>query len=398
MRITKRTLIPLRQSGRLVSQRPDRAWAVFLPSDGTKRGTRKYFRSKADAEAFCAIKKGEIIALGVKANSLSDGIKREALSCLQILEPIGKTLTEAVTWYAKQYRALEHSVSVKEATEALLRRARADGLSQKHTSAINSVMSIFGKTFASKQVAEVQGDEIQTWLDNYRTKSGSPLCAVSHNSYRRYVGLFFSFCAKKGWLTANPMGMVNQRKVLARPPRLLSPFDLQRILDTSTGDLKLAIALQAFCGLRVAEMARLLWTDVLISTSGCFIQIGANSAKTTRRRLTPIPEGLVNFLQSSAKQTGFVYAVGGGKIDHLHRAQICHRRALEGVVWGRNALRASALSYRLALTKDASATALEMGNSPTVLLRDYRELTTPALAKAWFSVCINNPSEPKQAN
>ena len=106
MRITKRTLIPLRQSGRLVSQRPDRAWAVFLPSDGTKRGTRKYFRSKADAEAFCAIKKGEIIALGVKANSLSDGIKREALSCLQILEPIGKTLTEAVTWYAKQYRAL----------------------------------------------------------------------------------------------------------------------------------------------------------------------------------------------------------------------------------------------------------------------------------------------------
>ena len=62
------------------------------------------------------------------------------------------------------------------------------------------------------------------------------------------------------------------------------------------------------------------------------------------------------------------------------------RESLSGVEWGRNALRASALSYRLAQTKDAAATALEMGNSATVLLRDYRELTTPAKAAEWFGV------------
>jgi len=44
------------------------------------------------------------------------------------------------------------------------------------------------------------------------------------------------------------------------------------------------------------------------------------------------------------------------------------------------------LSYRLAETKDAAATALEMGNSPAVPLRDYRELTTEAEGKDWFSV------------
>jgi hypothetical protein len=33
-----------------------------------------------------------------------------------------------------------------------------------------------------------------------------------------------------------------------------------------------------------------------------------------------------------------------------------------------------------------------MGNSPTVLLRDYRELTTEAEAKEWFEV---NPGEPQ---
>ena len=68
------------------------------------------------------------------------------------------------------------------------------------------------------------------------------------------------------------------------------------------------------------------------------------------------------------------------------------KKACPGVNWASNALRASALSYRLAETKDAAATALEMGNSPTVLLRDYRELTTEAEAKEWFEV---NPGEPQ---
>jgi hypothetical protein len=65
------------------------------------------------------------------------------------------------------------------------------------------------------------------------------------------------------------------------------------------------------------------------------------------------------------------------------------KAACPGIKWGSNALRASALSYRLAETKDAAATALEMGNSPAVLLRDYRELTTDAEAQDWFAI---NPS------
>jgi integrase len=386
MKITKRTLVPLRQSEQLASKRPDRAWAVFLPSDGSNRWARKYFRHKSDAEAFCATKRGEIIALGVKAKRLTDSVKREVLACLNMLDPIGKTLLEAVTWYSKHHKSLEQTVTVSHATDALLRRAKTDGLSKRHTSSILSVMSIFGRDFSQKQVAEITGDDIQSWLDRYKTKTGQPLSAVSHNSYRRYLGLFFSFCVKKGWLTTNPMAQVNQRKVFATPPRLITPSDLAVIFGASSGDLKTAIALQAFCGLRVAEMARLRWTDVLFSPTGCFIQVGADNAKTTRRRLTPIPEGLVHYLNGTRKTDGFVYASGRGKIDHLQRAEISLRRSLRRVSWGRNALRASALSYRLALTKDASATALEMGNSPTVLLRDYRELTTPATAGEWFAV------------
>ncbi len=55
-------------------------------------------------------------------------------------------------------------------------------------------------------------------------------------------------------------------------------------------------------------------------------------------------------------------------------------------VWKPNALRHSYASYRLAEIKDAARVALEMGNSPSMLFRNYRELVTEEQAKQWFSV------------
>ena len=150
--------------------------------------------------------------------------------------------------------------------------------------------------------------------------------------------------------------------------------------------LKPVLAIQAFCGLRVAEAARLKWSDVMLSDGGSFIRISAEAAKTSRRRLTPIPEGLVNYLKVVKMDDGYVYAAAKGSVDALQKATVAFRRSLLGVAWHRNALRASALSYRLALTRDAAATAFEMGNSAAILMRDYRELTTPAVAEQWFAV------------
>ncbi len=389
MRITKRTLVPLRQSRGLMAHRPDRAWAVCYPepgADGSSKLGRRYFRSRMEAEAFCVQKRSELFSLGVEANNLTDDIKRQVLSCLQMLQPTGRSLTEAVSWFVKQHKAAEDSITVKLATQSLIHRATADGQSQRHVQGISSVMSIFGRTYGEKLVAEIKGDDIQAWLDAYRTKDGRPLSSVSFNSYRRYLGLFFAFCVRRGWARTNPSGQVTVRKVMSKAPRLLSPQDLRAILAGTPSELKPAVAIQAFCGLRVAEMARLRWSDVLINPEGGYIQVGADNAKTSRRRLTPIPAQLVSWICKQRKADGFVYEAGKGSVDSLHRAEIALRESLFDVEWGRNALRASALSYRLAQTKDAAATALEMGNSATVLLRDYRELTTPAKAAEWFGV------------
>ena len=43
-------------------------------------------------------------------------------------------------------------------------------------------------------------------------------------------------------------------------------------------------------------------------------------------------------------------------------------------------------SYRLVLTKDIAAPALEAGNSPTMIFPHYRELATEAEATEWFGI------------
>jgi hypothetical protein len=56
------------------------------------------------------------------------------------------------------------------------------------------------------------------------------------------------------------------------------------------------------------------------------------------------------------------------------------------MTWKANALRHSFISYRVALTKDIAAVALEAGNSPKMILAHYRELCTEAEAADWFSI------------
>jgi hypothetical protein len=60
--------------------------------------------------------------------------------------------------------------------------------------------------------------------------------------------------------------------------------------------------------------------------------------------------------------------------------------------WPANCLRHSYASFRLAETHDAARVALEMGNSPTMLFTNYRELADEHDAKAWFAIAPKRPA------
>jgi integrase len=129
------------------------------------------------------------------------------------------------------------------------------------------------------------------------------------------------------------------------------------------------------------------WKDV--SLEQAIITISADNSKTASRRVVPIQSNLAQWLAPYAKETGFVF-----KKAHLEeesrwsRMAECQDKTAQtaGVKWKRNGLRHSYCSYRLSQTKNAAEVALEMGNSPTMVFSNYRELVTPRDTAAWWAI------------
>ena len=134
------------------------------------------------------------------------------------------------------------------------------------------------------------------------------------------------------------------------------------------------------------EIFRLCWEDVWRVKE--FIELGRDITKGKRRRLTPLLPALREWLEPYKQMTGPIWKGTRGQWDH----GLTKLRKANGIK-GHNLLRHSYASYRLADVQDAGKVSLEMGNSPNVLLRDYRELVTPTQAKEWFSVL---PEEPEK--
>lgn len=401
------SLEPIKQSEAVCKERPDKSYAVpFHKTDakGRKVWTRKFFRTKAEAIAFSSQKKAEKASLGNLAHGLSDLLKQEALGCTERLRPYGKTLSDAVDYFIADLALTEKSATVERAAQEMLAGMAKNRLSRRHLKATESYLNQFGQAHGKDNVAGINSQRIQTWLESKK------MADVTYNTKLRYLRSFFAFCQKKKYAKANPANEVDFKKALSSAPRLLSPTDLRSILAASDETIRPSIVLQAFCGVRTAELARTEWKDILQSGH---LQIGADKAKTSKRRLTPIPASALRYLLIARKPSGAIFPtpkvdawvkelkeageppsaseIEGRRTDALQLALRGVKKACPGVNWASNALRASALSYRLAETKDAAATALEMGNSPTVLLRDYRELTTESEAKEWFDVDPKNP-------
>lgn len=71
--------------------------------------------------------------------------------------------------------------------------------------------------------------------------------------------------------------------------------------------------------------------------------------------------------------------------NNLHR-DVAALSDAPGIAWPRNVLRHSFISYRIDMVKSADQVALEAGNSPSIIFKHYRELTTEEKAAEWFAI------------
>ena len=255
----------------------------------------------------------------------------------------------------------------------LLAARKQDGASRTYVAQLKTVLNRFAEAFPG-DIIGISSSDIDGWL------RGLEVSTSSRNGMLICVKVLFSYARTQNCLPAEQMTAAEQIKkvkITHGDVTVFSPDEMQAILHAAPMHLIPILAIGAFAGIRMAELNRLDWSAVDLERG--MIELRADQAKTASRRIIPITENLRGWLKPLQRKGKVV------KHSLLHREVTALARALN-MEWPRNVLRHSFITYRIAVVKSADQVALEAGNSPAIIFKNYRELTTEDQADKWFSI------------
>lgn len=320
----------------------------------------------------------------------------EYLESLRLLPP-GATLTEAV----RELRKNLHTVKRKALAEAVaefnapreLKSVAAEGerpeLDPVYVADTSRMLREFSTSNTAIDVSDVTKDHVDLFLSARRK-----LSPKSRNHFRTTLKMFFRWCQRKDFLAKNTDLLdadgLRRDKLPGGDVEFYSPSELRAMLLNATGEMAVIFALQAFGGLREAEIFRLRWDEVW-SIPG-HIPVRPVRAKTSSRRLCQINDALAAWLEPHRGKSG---PVATNTVKRARKPihtkdtatwQLTKLLKRLNIPCKRNGLRHGFGTFHFALHNNANLTSSLMGNSPTVLQRDYKGLATKAEAEQWFAV------------
>jgi integrase len=345
-------------------------WRVdsrFTTPSGERKGERKFFDSKGEAQGYADW------ARGIR--------KKEGLGAFhsEELEAFGWTVQDAIRLAVEHLRKRNSSVPVEEAIKKLIETKEQARRNKRYTSGLGNTLKNVAAVFSGKTVGEITTAELNDFLGNLRLESGEMASAGTWNTYRRDLSTLWSFAEKHGWAQATVARNTERAKGNGAAPVILLPEEAAALLAESEGELLAFHAIGVFAGLRPSEIRKLQWGKHVNFIKG-FIELDASITKTGQRRLVPILPSLRAWLEPISKPFGTMVITGN--LDAS--SQAARKRA--GIKWSENIMRHSFVSYRLADRQNAAEVAEEAGHSVTILRKHYRELVTPEDAKRYFQI------------
>lgn len=306
-----------------------------------------------------------------------------------------RSLAEAVNFFLRHCPSSLPRKTVAEVVDELVAAKTADGASAVYLKDLNFRLGKLKEMFHT-QIADVTAADLNVFL------RGLKCSGRGRNNYRNAIGTLINFAESSGCMARNHLDFssVARAKEQHREIAIFTAKEMGLLLTAAQLDpeelkpgynLRYAsgqgllplLVLGGFAGLRTAEIERQMWEDINLERG--FIRVTAAKGNTAQKRLVPISANLKQWLALCRRD--------GGPVCEIARtpAALMRLAARAGVKWKHNALRHSYASYRMAEIKNAAQVSLELGNSPKMVFRHYREVVHEDEAKAWFGV------EPKAA-
>jgi len=335
---------------------------------------RKSFRDPADAKTHAAKVAKHLASFGGTSLLLTGEqllAYRRALGLLGNV-PVDVAVSEWAEGKAKRREeAKAQEVDVADIVREMLSAKVQAGRSHAHIRDLRYRLERFADAFHCP-LAAVTPSQVSEWLLKLKQ---SPR---SRNNFLTAARSLVRFAERRGHVPKGRVDLLGVERADSPPSEVAvyTPDELARMIAAAREDFLPFVAIGALAGLRAAELCRLNWDEI----GDEHITVSAAKAKTRSRRLVPICPALSALLKPYRGKEGKVVPMEG--IERLQKLTAQAAR----VDRKKNGLRHSFGTYRVALLKNESQVALEMGNSPAMLFANYRGLATPDAAERWFSV------------
>lgn len=256
------------------------------------------------------------------------------------------------------------------AIKELIDVKRAANLRDDYIESLEHYLGRFEGGHQNVSVAELTHNAIETWVSQFESPS-------SRQTWLNRISTLFAFCKQRGYIKENPCDAVAKVKVDAKTPRILTPPECVACWESAPTLCRPYIVLALYCGIRPAEVTRLEWSD--ISLENRLVQISAAASKVRSRRMVDLPDIAIERLAD--------HPIKKGPVTPSDSTLRRFKRKIRSIIgwWQADVFRHTCASYMLAHMGDAGKVALQLGNSPKILLTHYNGLATKEAAERFFS-------------
>lgn len=187
-----------------------------------------------------------------------------------------------------------------ESLEGLLKRflaAKEPHITEKQLGEIESELRRAFKAMKVWCVRDITPEAVEQYLNQ---RAGSGLAPRTVNKTLEKLKSIFNWCVDMGDLAANPLARLKPRPQYEkkRKRRILTEEEIHRLLKAcdGVGWLKTGVLLALYCGLRVSDIRRLIWSDINLEAKE--ITIRPEAEKSRRGAVLPIHHSLKSALKA----------------------------------------------------------------------------------------------------
>lgn len=354
-------------------------WVVdWLTKEGDRE--RRFFGSKAEAEAEASTLNHQRRHTGEVWLGLNSDQRNELLSVFDEIAGTGRSLREV--WQGFQRHASAGGTGVvRTLAECIEETIQAKELARRrptYISSLNAYLKAFAKGRTQVRIDALGVADIEKWFNSRKEAPATRAANLGR------LSAMFDLAWRRGYIQTNPCRRVERVHVEPKPPKILSVGEATQLLSLvrhrhSRGLAWFALALMA--GIRPEECDRLSWAVVNLDQG--IVTVDAAASKVRQRRIVHLQPAAVAWLRlAKALEADLpLPKVTRRRYQRAIREDLGWKKG-----WPQDILRHTCASYLMAAWQDAGRVAAELGNSPGILLRHYRELVRREDAENFWKV------------